>query len=352
MPRTVGVSTFAVVAALLAAPLGAENKPDIINQLGQCYDEQAAAQPFSGVAFATGRGGDIVRTAGFIDQGRKAPITADTRFRLASVQKVLTKTAIGLLVERKRISLDEPVGKYLPSLPQDLATATIAQLLAHRGGAPSFTRIDPEIGQLIDQAKTARDLVPIVASQPMSFRPGERQEYSNGGYFLLGAIIEQVSGMGYGEYLSQAIFEPLGMTATSLDADSRTATPQSKMAFMAPRERRGTAAGDGVSTAGDLAKFGQALTGDKLLSKATREALFPRQADVWRIGQGGGTMGTNTDLAVFPDKGWVIVVLSNYDPPAGELMAEALRGVALGKGCKTLTEKDRPSRLRMRPQTS
>jgi D-alanyl-D-alanine carboxypeptidase len=350
--RAVGISSFVIVTALLAPPLGAEAESGIIDQLGHCYAEQAAAQPFSGVAFAVGRDGDIARTAGFIDEGGKAPITLGTRFRLASVQKVLTKTAIGLLVEQKRINLDDPVGKYLPGLPQDLGAATIGQLLAHRGGASSFTRINPEIGRMIDQAKTARELVAIVASQPMSFRPGERQEYSNGGYFLLGAVIEQVSGMSYGDYLAQAIFKPLGMNATSLDADSRTAAPQSKMAFMAARERRGTPAGDGVSTAADLARLGQALVGDKLLSKATREALFPRNTDIWRIGQSGGTMGTNTDLAAFPDNGWVVVVLSNYDPPGGELMAEALRGVILGKGCKTLTEKDRPSRLRMRHPNS
>ena len=353
------------ILALAAAPQSlasaAEPEPTVIEALGRCYEEQAALASFSGVVLARGTHGEFLRAAGFMDAAQKSPILPDTRFRLASVQKVLTKTAIGLLADQGRLGLDDPVGKYVAGLPEELASATIHQLLDHRSGAPAFTRLSPEIQTGLLNAKTTSDLVALVASRPISFRPGERQEYSNGGYFLLGAVIERVSGTTYGVYLQEAIFRPLGMTATTLEADSRTAAPLSRMALdMQPASgsaiigsyaRRATPAGDGVSTAADLAKLGEALTGDGLLSRTTRERLFPLRGDVWRIGQGGGTMGTNNDLAAFPDNGWVIVVLSNYDPPAGELMAEALRGVALGKGCHPLSEKDRPSRLRMRQQS-
>lgn len=331
-----------------AAQAASSGVPTPIDALGQCYGRQAALVPFSGVVLARGTAGEFVRTAGFVDTSQTTAITQDTRFRIASVQKVVTKTAIGLLVDQGRLKFDDPVGKYVTGLPPELASVTIEQLVDHRSGAVAFTRLTPETETMLRGAKSTSDLVALVASQPMSFRPGERQEYSNGGYFLLGAVIERVSGMSYGAYLKEAIFDPLGMTATSLEADSHTAAPLSKMAMeIGPVERRATSAGDGVSTAADLAKLGAALTGDTFLSKATRERLFPRRGESWRIGQGGGTMGTNTDLAAFPENGWVVVVLSNYDPPAGTLMAEALRGVVLGNGCKPLTETDRPSPFRM-----
>jgi hypothetical protein len=97
-----------------------------------------------------------------------------------------------------------------------------------------------------------------------------------------------------------------------------------------------------------MMKLARALSGDRLISKQVKERLFPRRNGEWRVGQSGGNMGVNTDFAVFPDNGWSLVVLSNYDPPAGELMGEALRGVILGKGCTPLSAKDRPSPFRMR----
>ncbi|HKX92989.1 MAG TPA: serine hydrolase domain-containing protein [Sphingomicrobium sp.] len=361
MRKPVRLFLIASAAATAAPFLGAANEPSKNDELARCYERQAALVPFSGVVLAKDASTNFVTASGYMDEAQSRPISADTRFRLASVQKVLTKTAIGLLVEQGKLGLDDPVGKYVPDLPDELASATIQQLLDHRSGAAAFTRLSPEVQAALLDARTTSDLVDLVASQPTSFRPGERQEYSNGGFFLLGAVIERISGKSYGDYLAAAIFRPLGMTATGLTGDTRTASPLSKMAAemrsaaaipMGSGERRASPAGDGVSTASDLARLGAALAGDKFLSRTTRERLFRPRDGVWRIGQGGGTLGSNTDLAAFPDNGWVIVVLSNFDPPAGELMAEALRGVVLGKGCTPLSEKDRPSPLRRRPPSS
>ena len=350
----------APAAAFIAMSAQAQAPAVSVENLAQCYEQQAELLPFSGVVLARNGSTEFLRTAGLSDPARKIPIAAETRFRLASVQKVLTKTAIGLLVEQGRVDFDAPVGRYVPGLPPELGAATIEQLLQHRSGAPRMLRISPEIGAKIDTARTARELVPLVASQPMTFAPGEKQEYSNGGYFLLGAVIEHVTGKSYADYLDEALFKPLGMTATSLQADQRTALPQSNMARSMPgaaamipaSDSRGSPAGSGVSTAADLLKLGQALAGNALLSRKTRERLFPPSGEAWRIGQSGGSLGTNTDLTVFPDNGWVLAVLSNYDPPAGEIMAETLRGVMLSKQCKPLSASDRPSPIRMRPPTS
>jgi CubicO group peptidase (beta-lactamase class C family) len=201
-----------------------------------------------------------------------------------------------------------------------------------------------------------------VAQLPLEFRPGEREAYSNGGFQALGAIIETVSGKDYGDYLQEAVFRPLGMASTSLLADERTAVRYSKMgpgttqsewtAIVARQERPGHAAGSGVSTADDMMKLAKALLGDQLLSPPIKARIFPRQGDVWRIGQAGGTMGTNAEFGAYPENGWAIVVLSNFDPPAGELMGEVLRNLLLGKGCTPLSPSDRASpmdRLRQPP---
>jgi hypothetical protein len=106
---------------------------------------------------------------------------------------------------------------------------------------------------------------------------------------------------------------------------------------------RGSAAGDAVSTADDLARLGEALIGNRLLSPAVKNRLFPRQGQFWRIGQSGGNIGTNADLSVLPESGWTLVVLSNFDPPAAETMAEVLRGAATGQGCRPVGANERRS---------
>jgi CubicO group peptidase (beta-lactamase class C family) len=352
----------ALTVALLnsAAASAAQAQSATAEALAACYDKQAALAPFSGVVLAERGDESFVRTAGKFSSDAGA-MPRDARFRLASVQKVLTKVAIGQLVDAGRIKLDAPVTTYLPDLPPEFAAITIDHLLQHRSGVAGFTLMTPQIASALAGASTARDLVPAVISQPLGFKPGERQQYSNGGYFLLGAVIEQVTGKEYGTYLEEALFRPLGMTSTSLAADPRTANGFTRMAPggapltearplpAAMSLQRGTPAGNGVSTADDLIKLGRALSGDQLISKAVKERLFPRRNGEWRVGQSGGNIGVNSDFAVFPDRGWSLVVLSNYDPPAGELMGEALRGVLLGKGCTPLSPKDRPSPFRQPP---
>lgn len=356
-----------LVSALanLSAPVAAAGSqaPGTAEALAACYKKQAEVTPFNGVVLAGRDAQTFYRSAGYLDAGRQVPFSRDTRFRLASVQKVLTKIAVGQLVDKGRIKLDDPVGKHVPGLPPQMAAVTIDQLLRHRSGVASFTRMTPETGNAIVKAQSARDLLPMIVAQPLSFRPGERQEYSNGGYFLLGVLIEVVSGKEYGRYLADAIFRPLSLTATSLVGDARTAVGMTRMgpdqqplqaarATADPMTDRGSAAGNGVSSADDLVRLGRALVGDGLLSRATKERLFPRRQGAWRVGQSGGSIGVNTDFAAFPENGWVLAVLSNYDPPGAELMGEALRGVVSGLGCTPLSEKDRPSPIRlMRPPT-
>lgn len=350
------VMRLACLMAATIASASAAAAPDAA-QFEQCFAQQAAKTPFSGIVLASDGHALFQQASGFVDAaGTRAP-NAETPFRLASVQKVLTATAIGQLVDRGEVALDAPVGKYLDGLSPDLAKVTIDQLLHHQSGAASMTMLNPQIAETLQSAKSAKDLVPLVASQPLAFPPGSRTEYSNGGYLLLGAVIEAVSSKTYGDYLQAEIFAPLHMTHSAFAAPADTATRYSRISpggmLDRPRAMTGgmhsapTAAGDGVSSAADMLVLGRALAGDQLLSNSVKERIFQRKAAPWRIGQSGGAPGTNTDFAVYPENGWVVVTLSNNDPPGGELMGEALRKVATGGPCIPLGAGDRPSPFKL-----
>ena len=345
-----GGSSAAATAPLNQAPVNAQG-------FSACFDAQANLVPFSGLALAHRGNEEFFRAAGFADPDGKVAISRGTSFRLASVQKVMTRVAIGLLVEQKKIKMDAPIGTYLPDLPPEFAAITVDQLLQHKSGVAPFTnmaKIDRETRMAYFQAKSGAERVKILAKLPLSFRPGERMEYSNGGYHVLGAIIEQMSGKDYGTFLHDAVYRPLGMSSTDLLPNESTAVRFTKLrmgggtypdwvATVARVERPGSPAGDGISTVDDMTRLGEALLGDKLLSPAVKASIFPRKGDEWRIGQAGGTMGTNTDFSAFPATGWVVTVLANFDPPAGELMGEVLRTYVQGKGCKPLSPQDRVS---------
>jgi CubicO group peptidase (beta-lactamase class C family) len=362
--RTIACSAIVVALAAAAGPPDspslARPAPITAEAFSACFDAQARTVPFSGVALAQRGDQSLFRAAGYADADSKVPISQHSRFRLASVQKVVTRVAIGLLVEQGRVDLGAPIGRYLPGLPAQFAAITAEQLLQHRSGVAPFTnlrKVPPEVRAAYFEAKTARARLTAIASQPLSFAPGTAEEYSNAGYEVLGALIEAVSGRDYGAFVEEALYRPLEMGSTDLVPDAGTAVRFTRMgpdgnalaqrtAAVDREERRGSAAGDGVSSADDLAKLGKALLGDRLLSPEVKARLFPRRGDVWRIGQSGGSIGANTDFSAYPESGWVVTVLSNYDPPTGELMGEVLRTYVLGKGCRPLSENDRPSPMR------
>ncbi|HEY0034419.1 MAG TPA: serine hydrolase domain-containing protein, partial [Devosia sp.] len=317
--------------------------------LAQCFEEQAKLVPFSGVVVMDRSGATFSRAAGTADGEEQIPVTRATQFRLASVQKVLTKIAIGRLVDQGKLTFDAPISRFLKGLPAELGAVTVEQLLHHRSGVSGFLGVGPELGSRLAQATTATDLLPLIVAEPLEFRPGEREAYSNGGYWVLGAVIEAITGKSYGQYLDESIYRPLGMSASGLVSGDATAVRKTRMAppgsppFPEPRpvifspELRGTPSGDGVSTADDMMKLGKALLSGSFVQAPTLARLFPsRPGEPQRFGQSGGSLGTNTDFAVYPQSGLVSIVLSNYDPPAGDGMGRVLRQAALGMGCKPL----------------
>jgi CubicO group peptidase (beta-lactamase class C family) len=277
---------------------------------------------------------------GLADRENALPVRLDTQFRLASVNKMFTAVAILQLQESGKLSLDDAVATYLPDYPapQHLRGVTLRQLLSHTSGLGDIfgEKADAHAGSL----KTLGDYWAVFADEPPAFTPGSKDQYSNYGFILLGTVIEAVSGQSYYDYVEAHIFRVAGMTATG-SAPESSRVPGLAKAYTkvdgqwrhetASLPWRGTSAGGGYSTVGDLLKFGEALRSGTLVSPATlAAATSPQNHKAWYgygfmvRGQGkervygheGGAQGANAVFYILPEQGVVLVGLANVDPDA------------------------------------
>ena len=268
----------------------------------------------------------------------------DTKFNLGSINKIFTKLAIAQLVEQGKVKLDDTIDRYLPDYPKAAASkVTVKQLLDHRGG------IGDIFGDAYDRADKSKlrrvaDWIPLFRDQPLAFEPGTRQQYSNGGYVLLGAIVEKASGEDYYDYMRHHIYKPIGLRNTdhytkdgSVEnlANGYTRHRDPGVTIGAgglgnndpTRPMRGSPAGGGYSTLGDMLTFTRALLAGTLLKAAALrggfDELAPGPDGQLGLGIGGGAPGLNAAVEM---KGhYTIIVLANLDPPAAERAASTLR---------------------------
>jgi D-alanyl-D-alanine carboxypeptidase len=302
-------------------------------------EQLAKNDQFSGAVLVARNGKVLFEKAwGLANREAGTPNTLDTQFRLGSMNKMFTAVATLQLVEAGKVALDDPIGKHLTDYPnKDVASkVTVRHLLTHAGGTGDI--FGPEFAKNRLTLREHGDYVKLYGARGLTHEPGAEHRYSNYGYVLLGALIEKVSGTSYYEHVRAKIFQPAGMTST--DSLPETETVQKRAVGYMKRDGkwapntdtlpwRGTAAGGGYSTVGDLLRFAQALESGKLLSKKMlAEATRPQQEqygygfgvnDDWPLrsyGHGGGAPGMNGDLRVYPQLGYVLVSLSNLDPPA------------------------------------
>lgn len=306
----------------------------------------AAGDGFAGVVLIARDGVPVVqRTYGLADREAKRPATMDTRFNLGSINKLFTKVAIGQLLAAGKLAPTDTVGALLPDYPDTPARrATVDQLLEHRGGVADF--FGPAFAAAPKaQFRANADYHRFVAAQPVRFEPGARQEYCNGCYIVLGAIVERVSGMPYETYVARHVFGPAGMSGAGwYRSDAQTPlvargytrrggpTPDGPLR---PNDTMhgvaGSAAGGGHATAADLLAFDTALRTGRLLDPArTAWMLQTDRLDTTGsgrarggIGAAGGAPGINAALE--SDGSWTVVVLANLDPPSAIGVAQAIR---------------------------
>ena len=323
-----------------SSPSGTE--PELIAALDQHLDQLVKADEFSGTVLLAKNGKAVFQKAyGLASKEYNVPNRIDTRFNLGSINKIFTQVAIAQLAESGKLTLDDPIIKLLPDYPNRQAAEkiTIRQLLDHKSGIGDYVN-EKFSATPKDNFRRIADFLPLFAAEPLAFEPGTNNQYSNGGYIVLGAIIEKVSGQDYYTYVREHVFKPAGMENTEYyEADAVVPnvatgyTLRSKAGGDARRNNiylrpgRGSSAGGGYSTTDDLLKFTIALRNRKLI--ANRENFGMMAGD--GLGIAGGAEGINAVMEVDPASGYTIIAMSNYDPPSainiGKKVRELLRGL-------------------------
>lgn len=280
------------------------------------------------------------------------PNSATTKFRLGSITKQFTSTSILLLEERGKLKTEDPVKKYMPDAPAAWDKVTIYNLLTHTSGIPSFTEL-PDYDSLEPFATTPEKLVARFRDKPLNFLPGEKFEYDNSGYVLLGYLIEKISGQTYAQFVQENIFTPLQMKDSGYDSNSAIIMHR---ASGYTNGRQGIenagyinmtvpfAAGSLYSTVEDLARWEQGLFGGKVVSAASLEKMTTPFKSNYAFGlavstvngkkvieHGGGIEGFNTHLAYYPDDKLIVVVLANLNGQTPGDIAHKLAAIAHGE---------------------
>ena len=303
-----------------------------------------------GATIAIVQGGAIVYTRGYglRDVANALPADAHTRYEIGSITKQFTAAAILQLKEAGKIDLDATVATYLPSVAH-AKEITIRQLLTHTSGLDDYVSV-PNFETLAATPATFDQVMSRISESPLDFRPGARFGYSNTNYLILGRIVELVSRQSWEAYVQQHLFAPAGMT------DSATMAQEPQLADMARGyvyaqgrtteskridESWGSSAGGIVSTAGDLQKWGEALSSGRIISASDYQLLttparladgspsdygfgmkidrFEGQPRIWHDGNTNGFDGSDQ---FFPSQGVRIIVLTNTVDGGSDKIAE------------------------------
>jgi CubicO group peptidase (beta-lactamase class C family) len=300
---------------------------------------------FSGTLLVA-KGDQVLLTmaAGEASKAFHVPNNIDTKFNLGSMNKMFTSTAIVQLAEKGKLSLDDPISKYIDEswLPKEVtAKITIRHLLTHSSGLGSY------FNETYDKSSRALfrkldDYKSLIKDDRPAFEPGKQFQYSNTGMFLLGVVIEKVTGEDYFATIRKAIYEPAGMTNTDcyeMDypvenlAIGYSLDPKSSYGWQNNLYKhviKGGPAGGGFSTVKDLHKFALALLDGKYVSKESLKNMWTDhlKADYGYgfsvsegpagkvVGHGGGFDGINSNLDIYVDTGCIVAVMSNVDQGA------------------------------------
>ena len=326
--------------------------PPNLARMEQVIQSFVADKQFMGSVLVA-RGSDVWldKGYGFANLEWNIPNSPKTKFRLGSITKQFTAAAILLLEERGKLSVNDPLKKYMPDAPTAWDKITIFNLLTHTSGIPSFTSF-PDYAKLEPFSTTPAELVTRFRGKPLDFQPGEKWSYSNSGYVLLGYLIEKVSGQSYAQFVQDNIFKPLNMVNSGYDSNS--AIIENRASGYTPDQNGMVnagyinmtvplSAGGLYSTTEDLLRWEQGLFGGKLLSPASlKKMTTPFKSDYGmglvirtfngheEIAHGGGIEGFNTMLAYYPDDKLTITVLSNLNGSAPQEITRDLHTLVEG----------------------
>lgn len=379
-------AAYLVVPALLAlgmplaghaqAPVAAGTSADTA-ALDRIVADAIATRKAVGVSIAISRGSapPLLLSYGKADLENDVPVTPASVFRIGSITKQFTAAAIMLLVERGQVSLDDTLYKFIPDFPM-ADKVTIRQLLTHTSGVHNYTEA-ASFGTAMMADHTPREMVAYIkALDPVfDFAPGERWNYSNSGFVLLGYIVAQVSGVPYASFIRDNLLTPLGMNDTAIDTIPAIVPHRTHGYSFSPKgEIVNTdylsmtapyGAGEIRSTAADLVRWHKGLLGGKVLRpeslalmttparlnngrlSSTSHPAGPRGATEYGFGlvlgtqngkrtieHGGAINGFRSQITTLPDEKLTVVMLVNADV-AGDVRQRIFdAAVALGQGKK------------------
>lgn len=335
---------IAPASATQAGPAACPDPCDIPVAAIQAHLDAAVAAGVPGIVWLVRAGSTtLTLTAGVADIDKGRPITADDRFRIASISKMFVAAVVLQLVDEGRIGLDDPVAAALPDLGLD-PRITVRQLLQHTSGLFDFGDDEAFITAALADAKrrwSPQELVAIGAAHPAYFAPGQGWHYSNTGYVILGLLVARITGRPVDKEIARRLLRPLALRDTYVSAQF----------VLQGRHSNGYTAGDGgpadttrinatltgasgdlISTVGDVTRFQQALLAGRLLSPRTMTELrtfvpawdSPDYGDGLGVfatpqacgvsyGHGGGIFGFSSDAQQMSDGSRQIVVFVNTD---------------------------------------
>jgi CubicO group peptidase (beta-lactamase class C family) len=345
-----------VAIAVQAAPVNAPAPiavPAQLESLSQTIDSYlndiVNAGWFQGAVLVAHNGKVIISKGyGMADAAHGTSNSAQTRFRLASVTKQFTAAAIMILQARGKLNVQDAICAHLPDCPDAWRDVTIQHLLTHTSGLPNYTDfMSYEPSQMLPA--TPDQLIARFSYEPLLYPPGTTYFYENSDYVLLGRIIELVAGQSYADFLHDAIFAPLQMRDSGVEAGLGSgpgyAVGYSSVGAPAPPLDTSTlfSAGAIYSTVEDMYRWDQALYTDVLLPAALRSQMFTpflrdyafgwkvdRPGDRLRISHPGMIDGFATYIARYPDDRATVIVLGNLDSADAARIGDYLASLVLG----------------------
>lgn len=347
-------------ALMLACTAGAATVPETIDS----YLSARFAADAPGAAVIVVKDGKVILRKGYglADLELKTPLKPEMVFRLASVTKQFTAVAILMLAEQGKLALADDVRRFIPDYPAAAGPVTIERLLNHTSGVPGFS--DEYLAKRDMRADvTPAQILDIIKSQPSEFAPGSKWAYSDGGYELLGMIIEKASGQSYADFIEQRVFKPLGMTHSYYDRSERIIPGRVKGYAQTPAGYQNAAyismtlpyaAGALASSVDDMALWDAAIAdSDKLIGAESRRrmvtsyvlpngaavnipygfgvGLTPRRGEA-RVAHNGQINGFTTAVLRLPKDHVYVAVLTNVENPKiiPDLIAERVAAIAAG----------------------
>lgn len=325
----------------------------LIQDLNDYLTEYERIYPFSGTILVAQHGEIVFSKAyGYASLEHLVPNTADTKFRIWSLTKSFTAMAIMMLYEQKLLKFDDHIYLYLPECAH-LKGITISHLLTHTSGLANNSSL-PEFNKTLNKLKLSqKDVLDLFINEPLAFQPGTSFAYNNSGYFLLGMIIEKITGVTFDQYVTDHILKPLGMENTGVDNNKRllsnmsSAYSVSSQQFIQSEYMDMSAifsAGAMYSTVNDLFKWDQAFYSKQLVSLQTLELAFAtnefnygfgwfldNRNDRKRVYHGGAYRGHRSEMHRYPDEATTVIMLTNYDFVPVKKVTESISGILFGE---------------------